>query len=83
MYELKDVKEIIQEWMHEKYMNEWLNDRSNSWMNLKRKDGRKEGKKDSRCDFASEHYYPALFVSRKLKSLMSQIKRIIFKFAST
>ena len=33
MYELKDVKEIIQEWMHEKYMNEWLNDRSNSWMN--------------------------------------------------
>ena len=33
MYELKDVNEIIQEWMREKYMNEWLNDRSKSWMN--------------------------------------------------
>ena len=56
MYELKDVNEIIQEWMREKYMNEWLNDRSKSWMNLKREDERNEGKKDSRCDFASQHY---------------------------
>ena len=33
MYELKDVNEIIQEWMREKHMIEWMNDRSNSWIN--------------------------------------------------